>query len=60
MSADPSIAAWADFWLATLWIGVALFSALSLYVILGGLFDIRRMFAELRRQADDARAGERE
>ena len=48
---------WAALWYAVLIFGIAVFAALSVYVIVGGFFDVRRMFAELERQRDANRSG---
>ena len=52
---DPAIHAWARLWIALLWIGVGLFAALSVYVIIAGFFDVQAMFRDLRAAPDDER-----
>lgn len=52
-SVDPAIQEWASLWLTLLWVGVGLFAALSVYVIIFGLFDILEMFRTLRADAPD-------
>lgn len=39
---------WIVFWQVALYVAVALFTVLSLWVIVAGWGDIKRMFAELR------------
>ncbi len=41
---------WAMFWKWFLILGVGVFAVVSLWVTVVGLSDIRRMFAELRKQ----------
>ena len=48
---------WAAFWFAVLVFGIAVFTVMSVYVIVAGFFDVRRMFAELERQRDAYRSG---
>ena len=43
---------WAAFWKIVLYVGLGLFTVLSLWVIVRGLFDIRGMFAALREEGD--------
>jgi hypothetical protein len=45
---------WVTVWKVVLYVGLGLFTALSLWVIVGGLSDIRAMFASLREDAEDA------
>ena len=44
---------WAMLWKWFLIFGVGVFAVVSLWVTVAGLSDIRRMFAELRRQESD-------
>jgi hypothetical protein len=44
---------WADFWRIVLYGALGLFTAMSLWVIVFGYRDIRKMFASLREQPDD-------
>jgi len=51
---------WIRFWTWVLYGGAAVFSVLSVWVIVAGFSDIRKMFAELRRQrseGEDSGAG---
>lgn len=41
---------WLTLWSAVLLIALTLFAGLSIAVSIGGFFDIRKMFRELRRQ----------
>lgn len=43
---------WANFWIAVLYGAIGIFAVMSLWVIVAGFGDIKRMFAELRRQRD--------
>ena len=44
--------AWAAFWKIVFFISITAFGLMSVWVIFGGVFDIKRMFAELRRPED--------
>ena len=44
---------WADFWRIVLYGALGLFTAMSLWVIVFGYRDIRKMFDALRAQRDD-------
>ena len=44
---------WILFWKIVLYGAIGLFTVLSLWVIVAGYGDILRMFADLRRQADE-------
>lgn len=43
---------WVTLWTVSLYLGVAIFAVMSLWVIFAGLGDIKRMFADLRAQRD--------
>ena len=43
---------WILFWKIVLYAGLGVFSVLALWVIVAGYGDIRRMFADLRRQQE--------
>ena len=43
---------WASFWPVVLYVAIALFFLMSLWVIVAGYGDIKRMFADLREQRD--------
>jgi hypothetical protein len=43
---------WAEFWRFSIYTGVGLFAVMSVWVIIAGFGDIKRMFAELQRQRD--------
>ncbi len=58
VSVDPAIQEWARLWLTLLWVGVGLFAALSVYVIIFGFFDILEMFRTLRASASETRERE--
>ncbi len=45
--------AWIEFWRVVLYIGLGLFAVMSLWVIVAGLGDIKRMFAALREDGGD-------
>ena len=45
--------AWIDFWRIVLYAGLGLFAAMSLWVIVAGFGDIRKMFAALREGGSD-------
>ena len=47
---------WAVFWQIVLYGALGLFSVMSLWVIVYGYRDIKKMFAALRAQKDDAEA----
>lgn len=47
------IASWAGFWPIVLYVAIGIFFVMSLWVIVAGFGDIKKMFAELRRQRDD-------
>lgn len=44
---------WIAFWQIVLYVGLGLFTALSLWVIVAGVGDIKRMFQALRSEAVD-------
>ena len=46
--------AWVTVWKIVLYVGLGLFTALSLWVIVRGLTDIKSMFATLREEAESA------
>lgn len=48
---------WAAFWKWFLILGVGVFAVVSAWVTVVGLFDIRRMFRELRRQGGEGGEG---
>lgn len=43
---------WISFWTWTIYIAVSLFALLSLWVIVAGFGDIKKMFAALRAQRE--------
>ena len=43
---------WILFWKASIYLGVGSFAVMSLWVIVAGYGDIRRMFVDLRAQQD--------
>ena len=43
---------WITFWKFALYTGVTVFALMSLWVIVAGYGDIKRMFADLRAQRD--------
>lgn len=47
---------WAQFWKIVLYTALALFTVMSVWVIVFGYRDIKRMFADLRRSGDDPEA----
>ena len=46
--------AWVTVWKVVLYVGLGLFTAMSLWVIVRGLTDIKSMFATLREEAANA------
>ncbi len=48
--------AWIEFWRVVLYAGLVLFAALSVWVIVAGFGDIKRMLAALREDGGDESA----
>jgi hypothetical protein len=44
--------AWAAFWKIVFFVSITAFAAMSVWVIIGGFFDIKRMFADLKPPED--------
>ena len=45
---------WIKFWTILFFASLGLFSALSIVVAIGGIFDIRALFKQLTKDADEA------
>lgn len=46
------MAGWIEFWKFTIYASVAVFAVMSIWVIIAGFGDIKRMFRDLREQRD--------
>jgi len=51
-----SAAGWRTIWTVTLALGIGMFAVMSVYVSVAGLADIRKMFRQLRAEAEAAKA----
>ena len=46
--------AWMGFWKIVFFVSITAFAAMSIWVVIGGVFDIKRLFADLRNPEDSS------